>query len=38
MMAAGKVICENRKARFHYEILEKFEAGIALLGSEVKSL
>lgn len=34
----GKPLCENRKARFNYEILEKFEAGIALLGSEVKSL
>ena len=33
-----KVICENRKARFHYEILEKFEAGMVLMGSEVKSL
>ena len=29
---------ENRKARFHYEILEELEAGIALLGSEVKSI
>ncbi len=29
---------ENRKARFDYEILEKFEAGIELLGSEVKSV
>ena len=29
---------QNRKARFEYEILEKVEAGIALLGSEVKSL
>ncbi len=28
----------NRKAGFHYEILEKFEAGIELVGSEVKSL
>lgn len=28
----------NRKAAFHYEILEKIEAGIALTGSEVKSL
>jgi len=33
-----KVISENRKARFNYEILEKFEAGIMLMGSEVKSL
>lgn len=29
---------ENRKAYFNYEILEKFEAGLALTGSEVKSL
>lgn len=29
---------ENRKARFDYEILEKYEAGIELLGSEVKSI
>src|SRR3989338_5195380 len=29
---------ENRKARFDYEILEKYEAGIELLGSEVKSV
>lgn len=28
----------NRKARFEYEILENFEAGIVLTGSEVKSL
>ncbi len=35
---AGKTVAENRKARFNYEIGEKFEAGIALAGSEVKSL
>lgn len=29
---------ENSKARFDYEIMEKFEAGIELLGFEVKSL
>ena len=28
----------NKKARFHFEILERVEAGIALTGSEVKSL
>ena len=28
----------NRKARFEYEIIENFEAGIVLTGSEVKSL
>ena len=33
-----KVAAENRKARFHYAIDEVIEAGIALTGSEVKSL
>ena len=33
-----KVVAENRKARFNYEIGDTFEAGIALTGSEVKSL
>lgn len=32
-----KVIANNKKARRNYEILEKFEAGIELVGSEVKS-
>lgn len=33
-----KIICKNRKARFNFEIEDAFEAGISLLGSEVKSL
>ncbi len=33
-----KIVAENRKARHSYEIHEVFEAGIALAGSEVKSL
>jgi SsrA-binding protein len=33
-----RVIAKNKKAYFNYEILERFEAGIALLGSEVKSI
>ena len=33
-----KVVADNRKARFNYEIGETVEAGIALTGSEVKSL
>jgi len=33
-----KVVADNRKARFHYEIGESFEAGLALTGTEVKSL
>lgn len=31
-------LCSNKKAYFHYEILETFEAGIKLQGTEVKSL
>ena len=33
-----RIIADNRKARFNYEIGEVFEAGVALTGSEVKSL
>ena len=33
-----KVVADNRKARFAYEIGETFEAGLVLTGSEVKSL
>ena len=33
-----KVIATNRKARHNYSIEEVFEAGVALLGTEVKSL
>ena len=36
--AGVKVIALNRRARHDYEILESFEAGLALVGSEVKSL
>ena len=35
---AGPKTIQNRKARFDYQILEEFEAGIVLAGSEVKSL
>ena len=34
----GDTICENRVARRDYEILDTIEAGIALTGTEVKSL
>lgn len=37
-MSGRKVVATNRQARFNYEILDTFEAGIALRGSEVKSL
>ena len=35
---AEKLICQNKKAWHNYFIEDKYEAGIALLGSEVKSL
>jgi SsrA-binding protein len=34
----NQIAAENRKARFNYAIDETFEAGVALTGSEVKSL
>ncbi|MDX2449276.1 MAG: SsrA-binding protein SmpB [Hyphomicrobiaceae bacterium] len=34
----GKLVAENRKARYNYEIEDKIEAGLVLTGSEVKSL
>lgn len=33
-----KILSDNRQARHQYEVLERFEAGIALKGTEVKSL
>ncbi len=33
-----KIIADNRKARYLYEILETYEAGLELKGSEVKSI
>ncbi|MGI6402290.1 MAG: SsrA-binding protein SmpB [Thermoguttaceae bacterium] len=33
-----RVVSENREARFRYEIVKTLECGIALVGSEVKSL
>jgi SsrA-binding protein len=37
-MMAEKLICQNKKAWHNYFIEDKYEAGIALLGTEVKSL
>ncbi|MDO4719723.1 MAG: SsrA-binding protein SmpB [Peptostreptococcaceae bacterium] len=37
-MENTKTVATNRKARFNYEILETYEAGIALKGTEVKSI
>jgi len=33
-----KIITTNRKASFNYHLTERFEAGLSLVGSEVKSL
>src|SRR3972149_3393715 len=33
-----KLIAENRRARYDYHLLERFEAGLVLTGTEVKSL
>jgi SsrA-binding protein len=35
---AEKLIADNRRARHDYHLLERFEAGLVLTGSEVKSL
>ena len=36
--SARQILASNRKARHNYSILETFEAGVVLLGTEVKSL
>ena len=36
--ASSKIVARNRKARFEYDLMESFEAGIVLTGTEVKSL
>ena len=36
--AGEKLIAENRRARHDYHLLERFEAGLVLTGTEVKSL
>jgi len=38
LVMAEKLICQNRKAWHEYFIEDRFEAGIVLLGTEVKSL
>lgn len=37
-MSNNQVVCQNRKARFEYEVLETLEAGIVLKGTEIKSV
>ena len=34
----GRVLAQNRRARFEYEILKTYEVGIGLKGTEVKSI
>lgn len=36
-ISSGEIV-RNKKALFNYELIEKYEAGIVLLGTEVKSL
>jgi len=38
MVSEKKTIVTNRKARYEYEIIDQVEAGLVLVGSEVKSL
>jgi SsrA-binding protein len=38
MVDAVKVVATNRKAGFEYFLVERFEAGLALMGSEIKSI
>ena len=33
-----KLIAENRKARHEYELYDRFEAGLCLKGTEIKSI
>ncbi len=38
LISTNQTVAENRRAKFDYHIEEKFECGIVLMGSEVKSL
>lgn len=38
MISTNATVAENRRARFDYKLEDKFEAGIELVGTEVKSL
>lgn len=35
---AQKIVAENRKARHDYDVIETFEAGMVLLGTEIKAI
>lgn len=34
----NRIVCQNRKAHFEYEVIETLQAGIALTGTEIKSV
>lgn len=38
LLMSEKTVARNRKAKFEYFLLESFEAGISLVGSEIKSI
>ncbi|OGZ63766.1 MAG: SsrA-binding protein [Candidatus Staskawiczbacteria bacterium RIFCSPLOWO2_01_FULL_40_39] len=38
MVIAMEIYADNKKAYFDYEIIEKYEAGLVLIGQEVKSI
>ncbi len=38
MISVNETVAVNKRARFDYELLETFEAGLQLTGTEVKSL
>lgn len=38
MVEGVKIVATNRKAGFEYHLLDRFEAGLALMGSEIKSI
>jgi len=37
-MKNNDLVCENKKARFNYELLDTYEAGIVLTGTEIKAV
>jgi SsrA-binding protein len=38
MSSGRKIITQNRKASYNYNLLESYDAGIVLMGSEIKSI
>ena len=37
-MTGIKILAVNRKANYNYEIIDRIEAGLVLLGTEIKSM